>query len=46
MRSRGRVPLFHADNIDVLVPENFVLEKTLQPATADDGEWRKEFVLD
>ena len=37
---------FMRTNIDVLVLENFVLEKTLQPATADDGEWRKEFVLD
>jgi hypothetical protein len=26
--------------------ENFVLEKTQQPATADDGEWRSKFVLD
>jgi carbamoyltransferase len=37
---------FMRTNIDVLVLENFVLEKTQQPVTADDGEWRKEFVLD
>src|SRR4029434_7746878 len=37
---------FMRSNIDVLVLENYVLEKTQQPVTADDGEWRKEFVLD
>ena len=37
---------FMRTDMDALVLENFVLERPLQPATADDGSWRKEFVLD
>jgi hypothetical protein len=32
--------------MDVLVLENFVLEKAQQPAFADDKDWRREFALD
>ncbi len=37
---------FMRTNIDALVVESFVLEKSEQAAVADDGSWRKEFVLD
>ena len=37
---------FMRTNMDVLVLENFVLEKGEQPDTADDDSWRNEFVLD
>jgi hypothetical protein len=33
-------------NIDVLVLENFVLEKADQAPLQDDGAWKDEFVLD
>ena len=32
--------------MDVLVLESFILQKEAQPQTADDGQWRHEFVLD
>jgi carbamoyltransferase len=37
---------FMRTNIDVLVLENFVLEKGAQPARREDESWKKEFVLD
>ena len=37
---------FMRTNIDVLVLENFVLEKAVQPEAARDESWRAEFVLD
>ena len=37
---------FMRTNIDVLVLENFVLEKADQPPLQDDGAWKEEFVLD
>jgi len=37
---------FMRTNIDALVVERFVLDKSAQAAIADDGSWRKEFVLD
>src|SRR4029077_16230773 len=37
---------FMRTNMDVLVLENFLLLKEDQRAVADDGAWRKEFVLD
>jgi carbamoyltransferase len=37
---------FMRTNIDVLVVENFVLEKAAQPARAEDESWKQEFVLD
>jgi carbamoyltransferase len=33
-------------DMDVLVLENFVLEKTEQIPLVEDESWRKEFVLD
>jgi carbamoyltransferase len=37
---------FMRTNMDALVLESFVLVKPEQAALADDGSWRKEFVLD
>ena len=37
---------FMRTDMDVLVLENFVLEKATQPKVAQDDSWRKEFVLD
>jgi carbamoyltransferase len=37
---------FMRTNIDVLVLENFVLEKGAQPKHEEDESWKKEFVLD
>jgi len=37
---------FMRTDMDILVLENFVLEKSTQPKTAQDNSWRKEFVLD
>nr|HPG57152.1 carbamoyltransferase C-terminal domain-containing protein [Candidatus Wallbacteria bacterium] len=37
---------FMRTEIDTLVLENFVLEKTNQPKLKDDKEWMKEFELD
>ena len=37
---------FMRTDMDVLVLENFVLEKSAQPKMAQDESWRKEFVLD
>jgi carbamoyltransferase len=37
---------FMRTNIDALVVEKFVLDKSAQAAIADDGTWRKAFVLD
>ena len=37
---------FMRTNMDVLVLENFVLEKTAQGAVSEDARWREEFVLD
>ena len=37
---------FMRTNIDVLVLENFVLEKSAQPKRAEDESWKTEFVLD
>jgi hypothetical protein len=33
-------------DMDVLVLENFILEKTEQTPIAEDESWRTEFVLD
>jgi len=32
--------------MDVLVLENFILEKEKQPKLKDDSDWRKEYELD
>ena len=37
---------FMRTDMDVLVLENFVLEKSAQPKVERDESWRKEFVLD
>ncbi len=37
---------FMRTEMDALVLENFILLKEAQPQTADDGQWRHEFVLD
>jgi carbamoyltransferase len=37
---------FMRTNMDVLVLENFLLEKTDQPKREEDESWKKEFVLD
>jgi len=37
---------FMRTNIDALVVERCILHKSAQAAVADDGSWRKEFVLD
>ena len=37
---------FMRSNIDVLVLENFVLEKAAQPSRQEDESWKQEFVLD
>ena len=37
---------FMRTNMDVLVLENFILEKTEQAPMAEDPSWREEFVLD
>ena len=37
---------FMRSDMDVLVLENFILEKTAQPARVEDESWKKEFVLD
>jgi carbamoyltransferase len=37
---------FMRTNMDVLVLESFVLEKSAQPACPDDTGWREQFVLD
>jgi carbamoyltransferase len=37
---------FMRSDMDVLVIENFILEKADQPTRADDEKWKSEFVLD
>jgi carbamoyltransferase len=37
---------FMRTNMDVLVLENFILERTAQPKREEDESWKKEFVLD
>jgi carbamoyltransferase len=37
---------FMRTDMDALVLENFVLEKSEQPPIVEDASWRKEFVLD
>jgi carbamoyltransferase len=37
---------FMRTNMDVLVLENFLLEKSAQPKRAEDESWKTEFVLD
>jgi len=37
---------FMRTNMDVLVLENFILEKTEQSPMSDDESWKTEFVLD
>ena len=37
---------FMRTNIDVLVLENFVLDKAAQPTRVEDASWKAEFVLD
>jgi carbamoyltransferase len=37
---------FMRTNMDVLVLENFILEKHEQAPVEEDESWRKEFVLD
>ncbi len=37
---------FMRTDMDVLVLENFILEKTEQTPLAEDTSWRTEFVLD
>ena len=37
---------FMRTDMDALVLENFILEKTEQAPLAEDTSWRKEFVLD
>jgi carbamoyltransferase len=33
-------------NMDVLVLENFILERTAQPKREEDESWKTEFALD
>ena len=37
---------FMRTDMDLLVLENFLLERAAQPKRAEDESWRKEFVLD
>ena len=37
---------FMRTDMDLLVLENFLLERSAQPKRAEDESWRKEFVLD
>ena len=37
---------FMRTNMDLLVLENFILERTAQPTREEDDAWKKEFVLD
>ena len=37
---------FMRSDMDVLVIDNYILEKTDQPVRAEDESWKKEFVLD
>jgi carbamoyltransferase len=37
---------FMRTDLDALVLENFILEKTEQAPLAEDASWRNEFVLD
>ena len=37
---------FMRTNMDVLVLENFILERTAQPKREEDEKWKTEFVLD
>jgi carbamoyltransferase len=37
---------FMRSDMDVLVIENFILEKADQPRRPEDDSWKKEFVLD
>ena len=37
---------FMRTNMDMLVLENFILERTAQPVREEDEAWKKEFVLD
>jgi carbamoyltransferase len=37
---------FMRSDMDVLVLENFILEKADQPQRAEDESWKTEFVLD
>jgi carbamoyltransferase len=37
---------FMRTNIDLLVMENFLFDKTAQPARVEDESWKTEFVLD
>ena len=37
---------FMRTEMDALVLEEFILDKTEQPAFAEDGDWRREFALD
>ena len=37
---------FMRTNMDVLVLENFILERTAQPTRDEDEKWKTEFVLD
>lgn len=37
---------FMRTDMDVLVLENFILERTAQPKREEDESWKKEFVLD
>jgi carbamoyltransferase len=37
---------FMRTNMDVLVLENFILERAAQPKREEDESWKKEFVLD
>ena len=37
---------FMRSDIDILVLENFILEKAAQPKRAEDESWKQEFVLD
>ena len=37
---------FMRTNIDVLVLENFVLERAVQPKTEDNESWKTELAID
>ena len=37
---------FMRTNMDVLVLENFILERTAQPKREEDESWKTEFALD
>ncbi len=46
VHARGCLPCFMRTEMDALVLEDCILEKTEQPASADKTDWRAEYQLD